>query len=558
MKNSILLAALFSLLLIVPNSLSAQSRIVYPSKNKLDLKKWEVRDIAFNLKKAPTGNPFDLVFGAEFRGPGNETLSVPGFFNGNNEWVIRFSSSTPGTWSYHTYSSLPELAGLKGSVRVGESSEPTEHGAVMIDPDAPQHFMYQDSSSYFSIAFELDWLFALDYANKTGIPKTQQIVRDVKNNGFNQIVMNVYAYDVGWPTDPNVPKEYEYRQPDFFPFKGTNENPDFSELNVDFFKHFDRVIQHLDEQEIVAHLMIYVWNKKVNWPDMNSRADNLYFDYVIKRYQAFPNIIWDVSKEALDYGRADIPYISERISRIRELDAYDRLVTVHDYEYCSRQPDKVDFISIQSWRSNLYSLMLQAWDRHQDKPVMNIEHGGYEEGPYDSFHGNYTSPETCLIRNYECVFAGVYPSYYWQNTSWNIVIYDPLDEKHAFPAPRFDYYQHMEKLFSRYNYNNLFPTIPKLTTNDRKGLENLSTSGYPLTNGEDLYLFLIPASSDVINTVLPRPESGQMQVSWFNPFTGEFLEQGLVPWAGWKEFKSPWENIYSVLIVEMQEEVAEN
>jgi len=42
---------------------------------------------------------------------------------------------------------------------------------------------------------------------------------------------------------------------------------------------------------------------------MHSAEDNRYFDYVIKRYQAFPNIIWDVSKEALDYGRCDIPYI---------------------------------------------------------------------------------------------------------------------------------------------------------------------------------------------------------------------------------------------------------
>lgn len=542
-----------TIVILLPLILAAQSIETAYAKNKdLELNKWEVIDVAFKIKKGASGSPFELIFGAEFKGPENETLDIPGFYNGKNEWIIRFSSGMAGKWSFETYSSHSELSGLKGTVAVSANSGPDEHGAVMIDPRAPQHFMYEDSTTYFGLAFELDWLFALDYGNKNGIPKTQQIISNIKNNGFNQVVMNVYAYDVNWPTASDVPDQYEYKEPDFFPFKGTNEAPDFSALNINFFKHFDRVIQHLDEQGIVAHIMIYVWNKNVNWPDMYSVADNMYFDYVIKRYQAFSNIIWDVSKEALDYGRADIPYISERISRIREIDAYESLVTVHDYEYCSRQPELVDFISIQSWRSNLYSLMLQAWDRHANKPVMNIEHGGYEDGPYDSFTGNYTSPETCLIRNYECAFAGVYPSYYWQNTSWNIVIYDPLNEQHNFPAPRFDFYKHMQDLFSKYNYNNLFPTIPKLTTNDRKGLENLSTSGYPLTNGEDLFLFLIPASSDRIHTVLPKPENGKMKVTWFNPFTGEYKEQGTEAWAGWKEFKSPWVNIYNVLIIEMK------
>ncbi|CAN5555961.1 hypothetical protein BH23BAC1_BH23BAC1_46300 [soil metagenome] len=240
---------------------------------------------------------------------------------------------------------------------------------------------------------------------------------------------------------------------------------------MDFFQHFDRVIQHLDQQEIIAHIMIYVWNKNVNWPEMNSRKDNMYYDYIIARYQAFPNIIWDVSKEALDYGRADIPYITERVQRIREQDAYQRLVSVHDYEYCSREPDELDFISIQSWRTHLYSLMMEARNIHKDKPVLNMEHGGYEEGPYISFQGNFISPEVCLIRNYECVFAGVYSSYYWQNTSWNIVIYDPFKEGHDFKPPRFDYYKHLNSLFTQYNYNDFFAPTQKITTNSNEGLD---------------------------------------------------------------------------------------
>jgi hypothetical protein len=505
-----------------------------------------VLDIPFKVK-SPVSNPFDLPFGAVFTDESGATLTVPGFYNGGNEYMLRFSPTRKGRWTYRTYSSEAQLSGQSGEVMAEENA--ANHGGVVVSPESPQKFAYQDGTPYFALAFELDWLFALDYANKTALPKTESLIREVKANGFNQVVMNVYAYDVKWKVAPNVPAEYDYRRPGYSPFGGTNEKPDFSTLNVAFFQHLDRVIQHLSQQGIVAHLMIYVWNKEVSWPAMYSPADNRYFDYVIKRYQAYPNIIWDVSKEALDYGRCDIPYINERIARIRRQDAYQRLVTVHDYEYCSREPDRVDFISIQNWRSDLYSLSLEAYLRHSDKPVMNIEHGGYEEGPYESFTGNYVNPEVCLIRNYECVFAGVYSTYYWQDTSWNIVIFDPMNSEHSFPRPRFDYYRHMQSFFTRYNFNDLFPHKPKLTTNSRVGTDNFASSGYPLTDGKGLYLYLVPAANYQINVVLPKPPSEKLAATWFNPFTGEYKNEGTSPWWVWKGYQSPWKGAYSILIL---------
>jgi len=194
-------------------------------------------------------------------------------------------------------------------------------------------------------------------------------------------------------------------------------------------------------------------------------------------------------------------------------------------------------------------LSLEAYLKHSGKPVMNIEHGGYEAGPYFSFTGNYVNPETCLIRNYQCVFAGVYSCYYWQNTSWDIVIYDPMNPKHTFKKPRFDYYKHLQDLFTRYDFNTLQPAKPKLTTNSRLGADNLASCGYPLTNGNDLYMYLVPAENYQINVVIPEPPSGQLDVTWFNPFTGEFVEQGTSKWEMWKGFQSPWKNVYSVLIL---------
>ncbi len=508
-------------------------------------------DLSFEASN-PGQHPFEMTFGAVFTHADGNSIKVEGFYNGGREYRIRFSPTKVGTWSFATYAADPELSGKKGEIMGLANTGPASRGPIEIDVERPQKFIYADGSSYFALAFELDWLFALDYGNAAGIPKTEQIIEAVKANGFNQIVMNVYAFDVGWKTAGDVPDRYQFGQPPYSVFGGTNANPDFSTLNIDFFRHFDRVINYLQQNDIVAHLMIYVWNKKVNWPAMYTEADNRYFDYVIKRYQAFSNVIWDVSKEALDYGRCDIPYINERIQRIRRQDAYGRLITVHDYEYCSRQPDRVDFISIQNWRNDLYSLSLEALLLHADKPVMNIEHGGYEKGPYLTFQGNYTDPVICLIRNYECLFAGLYSTYYWQNTSWNIVVYDPMAPGHPFPEPQFAYYKYLQELFQRYDFNRLFPYKPKLTTNGRPGPENLSSSGYPLSSGDGLYLYLLPATNFQTNVVIPKPENGQLTATWFNPLTGVYRDAGTSEWRNWKPYRSPWEQVTSVLIIQAE------
>lgn len=550
-KLSLISAALF--LIISGGTLTAQiTRVEYRKGQEVSIKKWEIVDITFKTRRAPAGNPFDVVFGARIYDSKQGLINIPGFFNGNGEWVIRFSSNTPDDFSFTTYSSHNELSGLTGIIKVTPGHREGKSGAVIIDPESPRHFSYEDGSPYFGIIYELDWLFALDAENRHDIPRTRQIIDEVKQNGFNQVIMNVYAYECTWKKSPDVPEIYDYARPSIFPWKGTNQEPDFSELNIDFFKHLDRVIHHLDQEDIVARLMIYVWNKQVNWPEMYSKADNTYFDYIIKRYQAFPNIIWDVSKEALDYGRCDIEYVNERISRIRNLDAYRRLLTVHDYEYCSREHHRIDFISIQSWRPNLYNLMLQTWQIHSDKPVVNMEHGGYEEGPYLSFQGNYVNAGQCLVRAYECVFAGVYPSYYWQNSAWDIIIFDALDEKHDFDPPKYEYYKHMADFFARYNYSDLFPVEQKLTTNNRQELENLATNGYPLTNGSDLFMFFVPAATYIINTILPEPENRRLKAVWYNIYTGEYSGEQIAHWVGWNEFQSPWKNTDAILVIEYE------
>lgn len=518
-------------------SASAVEIVDFKPGVEVSSQQWKVIDLVFRSLEAAKQTT-DVEFSAMFTSESGAELKILGFYNGDDQYLLRFTPPSSGKWNFVTSCSVAELDGLKGSLAVAKNE--SRKGGIKVDPERANQFQYANGDGYFPIAFESDWLFALDAENPDDIPVTRKFVDSLAQSGFNQIVMNVFAYDVNWPKDKRLTERFDYGSPKVFPFAGDNENPDYSRLNIEYFKRLDRVIEYLDQKGIAAHLMIYVWNKRVSWPDANSEADNRYFDYVVKRYQAYPNMIWDISKEALGYGHTDVNYITGRIDRLRELDQFDRLVTVHDYGYCRKFKKKLDFVSVQLWSSELHSVMRDVVKEISGKPILNIEHGGYERSPYVVFTGNYTSPEVCLERAYQCVFAGTFPTHYWQGAAWNVIIPD-LEKLPPEQRPKFEYYRHLDTLVKKYN-------LRELIAGDKK-----SNAGFSLHNNKDLFLYYVPKECEFIGIRLPKKlRDGKMTGIWFNPFDGTFDQPVEKKISQWPAFTKPEGEGFRVLIVQIQ------
>ena len=220
------------------------------------------------------------------------------------------------------------------------------------------------------------------------------------------------------------------------------------------------------------------------------------------------------------------------------MDAYERLVTVHSFSYCAKYPETVDFISYQNWSASLYNRMLETYQEFPDKPIFNIEHGGYEIGPYHVFDGDYDDAIACLDRNYQCVFGGTYSTYYWQDASWDVVIWDksdlPEDEQ-----PRYDLYGHMAKLFNDVDFSAFKPAIKRV-----------SSSGMALESEDDRYLFYLPAANKRINTRIEAYYGKTMKAKWFNPLTGEYSAETEPVMEKWLRFEPPWKGQPVILILE--------
>lgn len=534
--SAVLLIGLWS---AVPAHAQHVRRVAFAPGQAVAAAQWEVVDVAFTAGEVRGGDPFGVALDVLVEAPDGRALRVPAFYDGDSTYVFRFSADTTGTWRWTTASEVASLAGLEGRFEVTPHDRPGRRGALTVADQDLQAFAYEDGTPAPVMATEIDWLFALDLeAPGDSLEKTGPLLDQLREAGFNQVIFNVYAHDVSWEKDPALPARYDYGSPAVWPFGGSNSEPDHARLNPAFFQHLDRVVAALHEREMSAHLMIYVWNKQVNWPEPGSEADDRYFDHVVARYQAFPNLVWDVSKEALAYGRDDVGYIDGRIDRLRRRDAFGRLVTVHDYSYCSKRPGKVDFISVQSWAAGLHHAMRAVRDRHSSKPVLNVENGCYAPGPYLVFYnGDYRDAEVCLVRSYETLFAGVYTSYYWQDMAWNVIVHDFADLP-AGQGPRLEYHRHLAGLQKRYALDRLTPTA------------QYSSSGYGLAHPDLKHLLLwVPAENRRIALTLPE-DRRSVRTTWFRPLRGTYHGEEMRHLGSWHSIDVPWPDEPAILIVE--------
>ena len=179
------------------------------ANNPIQCKQWEITDLVYTTKQK-VEKPLDKeVFAILTQEHGS--LKIPLFYNDDNQWVFRFSSSAIGTKSFVIQSEIKELNGKKGKIEVTANQKQDRHGGVVLKKEDPRHFYYEDGSSYFNLAFECDWLFALDYGQKE-LSKTTHLLDLIAENGFNQVVMNVCAYDVdtNWVADELLKKQPEH------------------------------------------------------------------------------------------------------------------------------------------------------------------------------------------------------------------------------------------------------------------------------------------------------------------------------------------------------------
>jgi hypothetical protein len=235
---------------------------------------------AFELKATQqVDDPFSIRVGLTATHEDGIRLDIPGFYDGDDTWRIRFSPSLTGKWTCSVTSDVDELNQPLADLVCVPNTDPDAHGRVGVSNDHAHRFAHADGTSFVPLGFEWNWLSAYhqehaDPRDDRPNPTFAGALDRIQAGGFNYIVANLYADYYNKTPDTDETRPYLYQHPRLYPFGGTNEHPDHSVLNPSFFQDLDKAVEALKRRHITLHLMIQVQNKKVNWPEPGSSEDD--------------------------------------------------------------------------------------------------------------------------------------------------------------------------------------------------------------------------------------------------------------------------------------------
>lgn len=337
------------------------------------VQQWDVFEVEL---KGPAGaSPFfDVQLSATFM-LGEEKVKVPGFYDGEGTYRIRFSPSKQGKWNYLTSSNDPSLNGQSGNF---ECTFPTaeNHGPLHIINTF--HLQYADGTPFYSVGTTAyQW---------TSVKQSiqERTVATLAASPFNKIRMCVF------------PKSYKYgneTEPWQYPFQRENGENDYTQPNFDFFQNFDKRIQQLLELGIQADVILFhPYDQEWGYFKMGEEMNERYVRYMIARISAYRNVWWSLANEW------DVPDIKGAIdwegigTLLQAEDPHQRLRGIHnwynteDHFYDHSRP-WVTHSSIQS--AQFYNI--PRWRDRYQKPVL-FDEMRYE-GDVPSGWGNLTAKE---------------------------------------------------------------------------------------------------------------------------------------------------------------------
>ena len=81
-----------------------------------------------------------------------------------------------------------------------------------------------------------------------------------------------------------------------------------------------------------------------------------------------------------------------------------------------------------------------------------------------------------------------------------------------------------------------------------------SNAGFCLHRNDGTFVYYVPKECDFLGLRLPKESQGKtMQITWFNPFTGDYSAPTQETIPRWPAVKTPQGDGFWILIVELQE-----
>jgi hypothetical protein len=329
-------------------------------------------------------DPFnDVDLWAEIRNESGEIKRLPAFWAGDNKWSFRFSSPVIGQLKFKTICNdikNKDLHGNSGFIEIKSYEGKNElllRGPLKISADK-RHLEHTDGTPFLWLADS--WWHGM--TTRFRWPEDfVQLTRDRKQKGFSVIQFAIaFPCDIA-PFDPRGMNE-----------AGNPWDEEWKSIRPEYFDLTDKRLEYLVDEGLVPNI-VGVWGYYIKF----AGAEKLkkHWQYLIARYGAYPvtytlcgesTLAWydDLGSNWEEQKTIFRREWSKVASFIKEIDPYDRILTVHPGPNSGNfQPigemEHIDMVMLQSGHNGYFTLPASsnAVDRalvlFPDKPVMHGE-----------------------------------------------------------------------------------------------------------------------------------------------------------------------------------------
>ena len=526
----------------------------------VDAEQWLAYEIKFE-SDTKYRNPvykvdMDVVFTNETTGT---TLTMPAFWNGDQEWIVRFALPETGEWTYVTKCSDEANAGLHyhtGTVTCTSYSgnlDIYKHGFVKVEKGT-RYFMYDDGTPFFYLG---DTHWTLPVEDFEGIGDISQELADEYNvtSQFKYIMdyrakqgyTVIQSQQLGWYTGAQGNS-----------WLG-DEGGSVWDYGIDSdilaqMKELDRYFAYIAELGLVHSHTQYSYPEELIETFLSGNIQEKHIEklcrYWVARYAAYP-VMWATSQEGdndyYEYNGCNTennPWLLV-MEYIDKYDPYNHPSSCHQENAGNTRVNNSSFgpLAAHDWYAAQYSVnfapgndvswdvMKEYWNNEGAKPVVNYE------GRYDHF---WVGTMGSRVQGWVAYLNGQFGYGYGVQPIWSIVWADygektvTSDEVESYDrglnwieglySDTGRQLPYMKTFLEQYEWWKLTPCF-----NDsiyyRTGTRNYSVSSIE----NQLYIgYFYSNTTDISLGTFLRMENADYEVRWMNCRTGEMTDPEIV------------------------------
>lgn len=342
-------------------------------------------------------NPFtDVEVDAEFIDPDGGAHTLPGFYDGDGTWRVRFSPHMAGEWRYRIGSAPAdhELA-AEGSLTVAPSE--AGRGFLRATPDKAWGFSYESGEPMLLLGDTVYNLFAETFFDRD----ISGLLDRRKRQGFNLLRTSLLPQPL---CPPNARAWWADRK--ISPWADNDGSPDFTRFDLDYFRAVDRTVRQVADAGLGLEMIIEFSLDRSPFLDpsqVTPEVEELWIRYVIARYDAYPSVyFWNLCNEYeyIAHPTEPVPAADQwalrTARRVKELAAHGHPVAVHNRwempPFAQRFADDLDAIDVilyQVWGTTGES---NAWLAAGIDEAIDTALAGWPGSAMNAEYGYETDP----------------------------------------------------------------------------------------------------------------------------------------------------------------------